>query len=120
MGFFKRLFGGDDKSSKPYVDNQGVYFYVMCDNCGTPVKVRADKTYDLINEGGGYVWHKTVVDSRCFKPMPTIVHLDGNYEMISNDIQGGHYISEDEYNAALAAAESAEAAANDEEMAGDS
>lgn len=119
MGFFKRLFGGDGKSSAPYVDKQGVYFYVMCDNCGTPVKVRADKTYDLINEGGGYVWHKTVVDSRCFKPMPTIVHLDGDYNMVSNDIQGGHYISEAEYEAALLADQTAGDAEADDETAGD-
>lgn len=112
MGFLKRLFGSDSQSSKPYVDEQGVYFYVMCDNCGTPVKLRADKQYDLMNEGGGYVWHKTVMDSRCFKPMPTIVHLNSNYEMVSNDIQGGHYISEAEYEEALAAAE---AAASDDE-----
>lgn len=107
MGFFKRLFGGEEKKSDDYVDKQGVYFYVQCDNCGAVVRVRADKQYDLINEGGGYVWHKTIVDSRCFRPMPTIVRLNGDYEMVSHDIQGGHYISRAEYEAALAAGESA-------------
>ncbi|MEZ4516053.1 MAG: hypothetical protein R3C44_04165 [Chloroflexota bacterium] len=102
MGFLKTLFGGKDQSPKKYVDKQGVYFYVQCDNCGTPVRIRADKTYDLANEGDGYVWHKTIVDNRCFRQMPTVVHLNNQYEMVAHEITGGHYISEEEYNGLLA------------------
>ncbi len=102
MGFLKNLFGGKDKSSKPYVDKQGVYFYVQCDNCGTAVRLRADKTYDLINQGDGYEWHKTIVDNRCFRPIPTVAMLDSQYEIVSHEITGGHYITEEEYNRLLA------------------
>lgn len=105
MGFLKKILGGAGKNQpdKPYTDTQGLYFYVQCDRCGTPVRLRADKQYDLINEGGGYIWHKTIVDNRCFRPMPTVVHLNSAYEMVSHEITGGHYISQEEYEALLAA-----------------
>ena len=105
MGFLKKFLGGSGKNQpdKPYTDTQGIYFYVQCDRCGTPVRLRADKQHDLLNnEGGGYVWHKTIVDNRCFRPMPTVVYLNSAYEMVSHEITGGHYISQDEYDVLLA------------------
>lgn len=106
MGFLKKLLGGGDKvgrSDKPQTDTQGIYFYVQCDRCGTPVRLRADKQYDLINEGGGFVWHKTIVDNRCFRPMPTVVYLNSAHEMVSHEITGGRYITQEEYETLLAA-----------------
>ena len=100
MGFLKKLFGGsqgDSRSPQATGDTQGIYFYVQCDRCGTPVRLRADKQYDLISGGTGYVWHKTIVDNRCFQRMPTVVYLDRAYEMVSHEITGGHYITQDEY-----------------------
>ena len=109
MGFLKKLFGGgnanENQSGRVPADPQGLYFYVQCDRCGAPVRLRADKQYDLLNESNGYTWHKTIVDNRCFRPMPTVVHLNAAYEMISHEISGGHYISQDEYEALLAARE---------------
>lgn len=106
MGFLKKFFG-DKNAAKPtetaYADSQGVYFYVQCERCGAPVRLRADKQYDLINEGGGYVWHKTIVDNRCFRPMPTVVYLDSAYKMVSHEITGGRYLTQEEYEALLAA-----------------
>lgn len=106
MGFLRKLFGGNERDDRPpqaATDPQGVYFYVQCDRCGAPVRLRADKQYDLINEDGGYVWHKTIVDSRCFQRMPTVVYLNSAYEMVSHEITGGHYITSEEYAALLAA-----------------
>ncbi len=106
MGFLKKLLGGGDKvgrSDKPQTDTQGIYFYVQCDRCGTPVRLRADKQYDLINEGGGFVWHKTIVDNRCFRPMPTVVYLNSAHEMVSHEITGGRYITQEEYETLLTA-----------------
>ena len=100
MGFLKRLFGGD-KKDKPYVDTRGVYFYVRCNNCPTCVRMRADKEYDLMREGDGYTWHKTIVDNRCFRQIPTVAHLNSNYEIDHAEIEGGEYITEEEYNAWL-------------------
>ena len=99
MGFLRRLFGGN----KEYVDKTGLYFYARCDNCGSGVKVRADKQHDLMNEGGGYVWRKTIVDSRCFRRMQADVRLDSGHKVVSSELQGGEFISEAEYEAILAA-----------------
>ena len=116
MGFLKKLLGGGDKvgrADKPQTDTQGIYFYVQCDRCGIPVRIRADKQYDLINEGGGFVWHKTIVDNRCFRPMPTVVYLNSAYEVVSHEITGGRYITQEEYET-LRAAQTATAGESDE------
>ena len=100
MGFLKKLFGGsgsDDK--KEYVDKQGIYFYVQCNNCGKTVRIRADKQYDLAADGGGYTWHKTIVDNKCFRPMATVVTLDRNYNVVQADIDNGRYLTEEEFKA---------------------
>ncbi|MFN2118205.1 MAG: hypothetical protein ACK2T4_08420 [Candidatus Promineifilaceae bacterium] len=105
MGFLKKIFGGGEKKSSEYVDTRGVYFYVRCDNCGTIVKIRADKEYDLSREGDGFSWHKTIVDNRCFRSMLTVVFLDSNYNVVSAEISGGEYVTEEVFNEFLRAAE---------------
>jgi hypothetical protein len=102
MGFLKKLLGGD-RPEQPYVDKDGIYLYVQCDRCGTAVRLRADKQYDLVNEEGGFVWHKTIVDNRCFRPMPTVVRFNRDYEVVAEEITGGHYITEAEYQEWLSA-----------------
>ena len=109
MGFLRKLFGGEKEPAK-YVDKQGVYFFVRCDNCGTITRLRADKEYDLGREGNGYVWHKTIVDNRCFRPMATVVQLDSNFQLTSEEISGGSFVTEEDYNAFLAPATNGEAA----------
>lgn len=96
MGFLRRLFGGKKKDQG---DPQGLYFYVQCDNCGAKVRIRADKQYDLNRTDGGFIWHKTIVDSKCFQQIPTIVHLNGSYGVTKAEIKGGHYITREEYEA---------------------
>jgi hypothetical protein len=100
MGFLKKLFGGGGQSPKKHVDKTGIYFYVQCDNCGARVRVRADKQHDLQRTGTGYEWHKTVVDSRCFRRIQTVVQLDSSYQMVSHEISGGRFLSKSEYDAA--------------------
>lgn len=95
MGFLRRLFGSEKKGAQG--DTQGLYFYVQCDNCGTRLRLRADKQYDLNRTDEGYTWHKTIVDSKCFRQIPTVVQLDRNYEVVSAEIEGGHYITREEY-----------------------
>lgn len=103
MGFLKRLFGGGGQQpSGQYVDKQGIYFYVQCDHCGSVVRLRADKQHDLQNNDGSFTWHKTIVDSRCFRRMQTVVQLNSSYEMVSAELEGGKYISEADYKRILA------------------
>jgi DNA-directed RNA polymerase subunit RPC12/RpoP len=101
MGILRRLFGG--RGERPYVDKTGLYFYVQCEHCGSKVKLRADKQHDLNQREGGFVWHKTVVDPRCFKHIPVVVTMDQNYQVINLEIEGGRFISEDEYEPPKAA-----------------
>lgn len=108
MGFLKKLFGGKEKAAGPYVDKQGVYFYFECAHCGSLVRVRADKQHDLLNEDGGYVWHKTVVDNKCFRRIQTAVWLDGNYQVVQHEISGGRLLSQAEYEGLLQAATAVE------------
>ena len=96
MGILKRIFGSGQE--KPYVDKQGLYFYVQCDNCGAKVRLRADKQHDLNQLADGHVWHKTVVDNRCFRQIPIVIHLDPDYAVNSQEIDGGRFITKDEYD----------------------
>lgn len=97
MGFLRRLFGEGKKKREG--DTQGIYFYVQCDYCGSRVRIRADKQYDLNRTDEGFVWHKTIVDSKCFRQIPTVVHLNHNYEVVSAEIDGGRYITREAYEA---------------------
>ena len=97
MGFLKRLFGGDTNSKKRYEDKQGIYFYVQCAHCQTIVRVRADKQYDLNRDGNKLFWHKTVVDSRCFRRMRALVELDNNYTIVQQAVEGGQFVTEADY-----------------------
>ena len=96
MGFLKKLFGGN-KPNKPYVDEQGLYFYVVCDKCGAKVRVRADKQHDLNQTDSGFVWHKTIVDNKCFRRMEAVVYLNGRYEGTDYELTGGRFITQEEY-----------------------
>ena len=99
MGFLKRLFGGGGSSQGQSSDSEGFFFYVQCDNCGKKVRLRILKQYELNNSDNGYVWHKTIVDSRCFREIPAVVHFDSNYNVTNADINGGRQISREEYEA---------------------
>lgn len=115
MGFLKRLFGREreEGSDTGYKDPAGIYLYVKCSHCGTCVKLRADKKYDLENNGNGYTWHKTIVDSKCFRRMQTEVQFDRKYEVVNAQLDGGQYITEAEYQAWLADQEASKKAAKE-------
>jgi len=99
MGFLKKLFGSEDSNRSGKADPEGFFVYVQCDRCEAKVRLRINKQYDLSPTGDGYEWHKTIVDSRCFQRIPTVAHFDRDLNMTHADIQGGHYISFEEYEA---------------------
>lgn len=103
MGFLRNLFGS--KKNKPYVDKTGIYFYVQVNNLDSRVKVRADKQHDLMRTEQGFVWHKTIVDSKYFRRMQATVHFDNSYNITHSEIDGGSFISEAEYVARETAVE---------------
>jgi hypothetical protein len=99
MGFLRKLFGGDNASE--HVDRGGIYFHSRCQKCGAVVRNRIDKTNDLSREGNNYVWHKTIMDNRCFQPMSTVVQFDRDYHVVEAQVEGGEMITEAEYEAAI-------------------
>ena len=98
--FFRRLLGGGDAgASGATQDAQGIYLYAQCGRCGTVVRVRADKQNDLNQEGSGYVWHKTIVDSKCFQRMQAVVHFDRGYGVVDSQLSHGEFVSAEVYAA---------------------
>lgn len=110
MNWLKRWRDLWQKGREPagYVDKTGLYFYVVCGRCQTRLRLRADKQYDLNQTDEGYVWHKTMVCRKCFQQMPALVTLDGNYQVATQEIAQGRFVSAEEY-AALEAQELGEA-----------
>jgi hypothetical protein len=98
MNFLRRLFGGSDAPA----DN-AIHLYVKCNHCGAPVHVRVDPRNDLMIEYGdedeatGYHLVKEIMDARCFRLMRAEVQYDRSRREISRAIEGGTFISHDEY-----------------------
>ena len=111
MSFLKKLFGG---GNRPYVDKNGIYIYAKCDNCSTIVRVRADKQHDLNRDGDVLSWHKTIVDSKCFRRMQATVYFDSNYQISKYELSGGVLVDEAAYNAFMAAKETAPTVVDDD------
>ena len=93
--------GGDDPSDR------GMYYYVRCAKCGEAIRVRVDRSNDLAQEfedGGdhpsGYVATKGVVGKKCFRTISVTIKFDGARRETSRSIDGGDFISAEEYQAA--------------------
>jgi hypothetical protein len=103
MEFLRRLFGG----SQPRGDG-AIHLYVRCDRCGAPVHVRVDPRNDLAIEYGdgeepsGYRLIKEMMDSRCFRLMRTEIDYDSARRETGRQIEGGTFISKDEYDRLVA------------------
>ena len=99
MKLLKRLRGLVGGEGRPR-DPDGIYFYVRCGRCGQKLKVRADRRFDLVRDldEGGYVLHKEMMDGTCFSLMYATVRFDEDKRIISQDVEGGEFISEEEFN----------------------
>jgi hypothetical protein len=99
MKLLKRLRGLVGGEGRPR-DPDGIYFYVRCGRCGQKLKVRADRRFDLVRDldEGGYVLHKEMMDGTCFSLMYATVRFDEDKRIISREVEGGEFISEEEFN----------------------
>jgi hypothetical protein len=81
-------------------DPDGIYLYVRCGRCGQKLKVRADRRFDLTRDldEGGYVLRKEMMDGTCFSLMYATIRFDENYRVVSWEIEGGEFITEDEFH----------------------
>ena len=106
MNILRRLFGND----KPASDG-AIHLYVRCNRCGAPVHVRVDPRNDLMSEYGdedqesGYSLTKEIMDSRCFRLMRAEITYDQSRREISRQIEGGTFITQEEYEQLVAQGE---------------
>lgn len=103
MNMLRRLFGGGGAPT----DN-AIHLYVRCKRCNAPVHVRVDPRNDLLIEYGddedtsGYRLIKEIMDSRCFRLMRAEIEYDRGRREINRQIEGGTFISKEEYNQLVA------------------
>ena len=108
MEFLKKVIGSILGSSDGEVrDRDGIFLYVKCDRCGSPIRVRADKRHDLQRDydTGEYVLQKEVMDGSCFALIHTTTRFDAGYRILGQEIRGGEFITWDEYKALTSPAE---------------
>ncbi len=98
MNFLRRLFGGGASTE----GDAGLYLYVKCNRCGSPLRVRVDTRNELSPEyddmeASSYVLRKEMMDSTCFRLMYATLHFDGRKREVGREIEGGEFISREEY-----------------------
>jgi hypothetical protein len=100
MGILDKLasmFGGKAAGGQ----DDAIHLYVECERCKARVHVRLDTRHDLSQtEGGGYYVRKEIMDSTCFRLMAAEITLDSAHRIQSQEVQGGRFISRDEYETA--------------------
>jgi len=102
MKWLERLRGSGGGRGRPR-DPDGFYFYVRCGRCGQKLQLRADLRFDLLQDldEGGYVLRKEMMDGTCFSLMYATIRFDENRQIVSQEIEGGEFITEDEFHQEL-------------------
>lgn len=87
-------------------DANALWLYVRCGQCGEPICLRVDKLRDLeeLYEGEsdfptGYALHKEVMGQRCFRMLRVEMQLDRQKRPVDQRVEGGRFISREEYEA---------------------
>jgi len=104
MGLLDRLgglFGGGRQAAESGADTDGVHVYVQCDQCGAKVHLRLSKQYEIAPDyqQGGFVVHKTVVDTKCYRQVPAVFRFDDKHTLLSHELAGAHLITREQYEA---------------------
>lgn len=101
MSFLKKLLGGGGSSQ-----DDGLYFYVRCNACKEPIRIRINPGSDLspVYEGDGddatgYEIHKEILGNRCYRLIQATWHFDTRRRVTHSDLEGATEISAAEYEA---------------------
>ena len=96
FGFFKKFFGEKGENS-----SENIWIYTQCDKCGEKFKTLIRKYNDLTptykNEGPAYILRKELIGTSCPNRINLYIEFDRNYRKISEEITGGHFISQEDY-----------------------
>jgi hypothetical protein len=118
MSFLGRLFGRSGRVDSSDGDQHAFLYYLRCARCGEVIRVRIDRRWDLeqeFDEGSGdaatgYAARKEVMGTKCFQMLRLTVEYDRSYHEADKQLSGGTFVGREEYEAAQAAARSAQAA----------
>ena len=105
MGILRRIFGRP--AGREEHDPNAIFLYVRCGKCGERIRLRVDKRHDLMPDYGrgagdfpeGYILRRDIIGSNCFQMMQAELYLDRNYNISSQSITGGEFITREEYEA---------------------
>ena len=93
LGKLASLFGGQGGTS-----DDAIHIYVECERCKAKVHVRLDRRHDIsVREEGGYYVRKEIMDSKCFRLMAAEITLDGAYRIQKQEVQGGRFLTQAEF-----------------------
>src|SRR5215212_37392 len=107
MDFLNKLLRGGNPSMPKVAnskDPNALWLYVQCGKCGAPVAIRVDTRNDISidYETGTRYLRKEIMDSTCFQLMYADVRFDGAGKISEQTIERGKFLTEDEYETALA------------------
>ena len=85
------------------------WLYIRCAKCGTIFRVGVNMRTDVMNNYAdpgsnipAYSLMKDAMDSRCFNPIRIAVHYDHQMREINREIQGGEFVTQEQYEEAEA------------------
>lgn len=112
MSLFARLaraiFGGGSRDES--AGRNAFWIYVQCDACGEKIRTRVSREHDLSSEfeGGdlptGYYCHKEIIGQNCFRRIGVDLRFDSRQQLTEQEIKGGRFITQEEYESAEAGA----------------
>ena len=95
LGKLTSLFGGQGGTG-----DGAIHIYVECERCKAKVHVRLDRRHDIsVREDGGFYVRKEIMDSKCFRLMAAEITLDSTYRIQSQEVQGGRFLTQAEFEA---------------------
>jgi hypothetical protein len=119
MGFFAKIMAAFTGKA-PSGSDRYLPLYVIDHRCREPISGQVDLLNELSlaeEEGGGYYVRKvlhTSGASRCFGQVEVQVWLDGKKQITRHEVQGGRWLTAEEYAAEIERqAQEAEDAASD-------
>lgn len=98
------LSGGPGSSG----DAHALYYFVRCSRCDEIIKARVDLRNDLSGDysesdtPSGYFYRKVLIGrGRCFQQLEVTMSFDGRRNLVSREVTGGEFVTEEDYIQAL-------------------